>query len=102
CTTALAGEVCATAFRQSREAWAAIVERARQRSLCPLRALFHQYLVLAEEGHCPIIALAHDAAASTHDQSFSKAYQGGSKELLDVLIEVSEETQEGRSREEIL
>ncbi|MGX9512428.1 hypothetical protein, partial [Pseudomonas aeruginosa] len=30
------------------------------------------------------------------------AYQGGSKELLDVLIEVSEETQEGRSREEIL
>ncbi|WP_134604427.1 TetR/AcrR family transcriptional regulator [Pseudomonas aeruginosa] len=98
----LAGEVCTRAFRQSHETWEAIIDRARQRSECPQRALIQEYLALAGDGHCPIIALGHDAAGVSHDQSFGKAYRDGSKGLLDVLLEISLKRKTGTSREETL
>ncbi|KAJ10341.1 hypothetical protein M002_03770 [Pseudomonas aeruginosa ID4365] len=98
----LAGVVCSRAFLQSHEVWNAIIERARQRSQCPLRSLVDEYLTLAEEGHCPIIALGHDAASSSHDKSFTKAYRDGSKGLLDLLIRTSQEQKDGRSRQDNL
>ncbi|MDG9928990.1 MULTISPECIES: TetR/AcrR family transcriptional regulator [unclassified Pseudomonas] len=98
----LAGEVCTRAFLQSHEVWEAIIDRARQRSECPQRALIREYLALAEDGHCPIIALSHDAAGVSHDQSFAQAYRDGSKGLLDALLEISFERKSGASRQEIL
>lgn len=98
----LASEVCSRTFRDTHDTWTAVIDRARQQSQSPLHMLIGEYLLLAKQGHCPIIALGPDAEGAPHDHPFARAYRDGSKGLLDVLTQVSEERKNHSSRENTL